>query len=93
MSRDYASLEISNLNKMFSDVVRLQQEKIPNDLSDSFGRYKDRLKILEYPDYYISNNSNNVFKKFKYLKDNYGCRYAIKRSLRFIFKKIFKKNK
>lgn len=93
MSRDYASLEISNLNKMFSDVVRLQQEKIPNDLSYSFGRYKDRLKILEYPDYYISNNSNNVFKKFKYLKDNYGCRYAIKRSLRFIFKKIFKKNK
>jgi rhamnosyltransferase len=48
MTPDYASLEISNLNRMFSEVVRIQQNKTPENLAYSFSDFIEREKRLTY---------------------------------------------
>lgn len=95
LSSHYASLEIANLNRMFSEVVRIQQEKMPLDLAYSFGDFKNRLRMLEYPKHYRKRYNRKVnptyFGAFMNLKEEYGCRYAIKYSIKYVINKLFRK--
>lgn len=88
LSREYAAIEIANLDRMLSEIVNILQEQNKNSYAYSYGAFIDRLKALTCPTYY--QNTLPHVRKFFYLIGSRGVKYTFKFYLYKILKKEMK---
>lgn len=87
LSREYSSIEIANLDRMFSESVFIIQQKKPRYLAYSYYAFRERLKVMNYPYYRRRPPFYYSRKIIKMIKMK-----GLKETVKFCFNRLFKKD-